>query len=133
MTRWTSRYVAGYAVLLVITGLSLLFSPESFDPTLDLDRRAGKPLVQVLGAACIGFAVACWTARRALLGGIYGRAVVSGVQVFTFIGFLVLITQLSAPVSTAFWALLILLAFGMALFSWFLFGGTPVEPMRDED
>ena len=55
---------------MALAGAVLLFAPREVMP-------ASHPpvLVQLIGAALLGFALANWTARGAMLGGIYGRAV----------------------------------------------------------
>lgn len=117
--RLTTTLVTLYAALLLAAGLALLFAPEVVFPAAE----AGAPLAlaQLLGAALLGFAAADWTARHALLGGIYGRAVVAGNQVFAFVGALVLLKDVPAEGGLAFWAVLLVLVFGAVLFSVLLY------------
>jgi hypothetical protein len=66
------------ALLLLLGGLALLFAPDVIVPAL----IPGFPpeaawLGQLLAAAWLGLAALNWLQRHALLGGIYGRAVVA--------------------------------------------------------
>ena len=62
------------------------FAPAEAGRTLSGAEASDLVLVQLLGAALLGIGAASWVARRSLLGGIYGRAVVVGNQVFAFVG-----------------------------------------------
>jgi hypothetical protein len=66
------------ALLLAIVGIAASFAPD------EILRWSGTPsspflplLVQVVGAAYLGFAVLNWMARHTLIGGIYGRPVLT--------------------------------------------------------
>ena len=88
----------------------------------------GVPVLgQLLGAALLGFAAANWLARRSMLGGIYGRAVVAGNAAFAFIGALSLLGGVPAEPGLAFWLLLAVLVAGAALFGWLLLRGPHLE------
>ncbi len=116
-----SALVSLYAVVLLMAGVGLLFAPEAFSPIAE--GTASQPLVlaQLIGAALLGFGTASWTARKTILGGIYGRAVVVGNQMFAFVGALVLLKSVPATPTPAFWGLLLVLALGAALYSVLLF------------
>lgn len=126
--RLTSALVRLYAALLLVTGAALLFAPEVvFVGAAGSDVKA-LVLAQLVGAALLGFAAANWTARGAILGGIYGRAVVMGNQAFAFIGVLVLLRNLPAERGLAFWFFLLVLAFGAVLYSVLLYRSPKAPP-----
>ena len=66
--------VALSALCLATFGALLLFAPEELSGVL-VPGANGGPLVQLLGAALLGFGAMNWIARGAARGGIYGRAV----------------------------------------------------------
>lgn len=124
----TSTLVSIYAVLLLLAGTILLFVPETVSPGGEAGVLASSLIPQLLGAAFLGIGVANWLARRSLLGGIYGRAVVGGTQAFSFIGCLVLLRGFASDGGAAYWILLAVLSYGALLFSFLLFrGGQPGE------
>jgi hypothetical protein len=71
-------------------GVLLLFAPAEVARMLILHTADG-PLVQLLGAALLGFGAMNWIARASQLGGIYGKAVVAGNQTHLTIGALLLL------------------------------------------
>lgn len=104
-----------YAALLAALGIAPLFLPE-------LSGVAGvEPLTQLVGAGLIGFAVANWTGRGLVLGGIYGRALVAGNQAFALIGALVLVRPVFADPTAPSVLLLAVLTFGAILYSVLLY------------
>jgi hypothetical protein len=113
------------AIALAAPGLLLVFAPSELARALG-HAPGGDALLQVFGAALLGFAAANWTARGSFLGGIYGRSVVAGNQAHFFIGALVLVSHASrAGGPVALWALCALYVAGAAWFSWLLWGGGP--------
>ncbi|HEX9953336.1 MAG TPA: hypothetical protein VGB53_16310 [Rubricoccaceae bacterium] len=111
--------LGGYAGLLAVAGLVLLFAPEAVG--------SEPPVVaQLVGAAFLGFASLTWTARGLVIGGIYGRAVVAGNQTFSVVGALVLGRHLLDGPSVAAG-----IGFGILLLGAVLFGvvlrRSPVE------
>lgn len=114
-------------MLLALCGIALLFQPQVTGSWTDEGAQM-HVLNQVLGAALLGFAAANWIARRSMLGGIYGRAIVAGNQVFALVGALVLLGSTPAQPNPGYWLLFALLAAGAALFSWLLIRGPRVEP-----
>ena len=116
-----SGLVRLYAALLLVAGAALLFAPEVAFSAATLAGPEPLVLAQLVGAALLGFAAANWTGRGAILGGIYGRAVVVGNQAFAFVGVLVLVRNLPSERSPAFWALLLVLVFGAGLYSVLLY------------
>lgn len=110
-----------YIALLLISGATLLFLPEIASPAVDSADPRLLVLAQLLGASLLAFAAGNWTARGAILGGIYGRAVVVGNQAFAFVGTLVLLKNLATESGSAFWFLFLVLAFGGVLYSVLMF------------
>lgn len=134
--RLTSALVRLYAALLLVAGVALLFAPEVVFVGMAEGEGQDLVLAQLLGAALLGFAAANWTARGAVLGGIYGRAVVVGNQAFAFIGVLVLLRNLPAERGLTFWFFLLVLAFGAVLYSVLLYRSprikaSPPEPPEE--
>ena len=107
---------------MAIVGAVLLLAPREVGLWLMLG--SGDPVIlQVLGAALLGYGAANWTARGSLLGGIYGRAVVVGNQMHLMVGALLLVKrgfQVGAP-HPAYWILSGLYVFGAGVFSYLLF------------
>jgi hypothetical protein len=99
----------------------LLIAPEEVGRLL-ISGTAGLPLVQLLGAAFLGFGAMNWIARGSVLGGIYGRAVVAGNQVHLTIGAIVLVRHaFVAECSPVYWALTGIYVLGAAVFSYLLY------------
>jgi hypothetical protein len=111
------------AIALAAPGFVLLFAPAEIGPALG-QPAGSNTLLQVFGAALLGFAAATWTARATFVGGIYGRAVVAGNQAHFFIGALVLTAHaVRAGGPPAFWLLCAIYVAGAVWFSWLLWGG----------
>jgi hypothetical protein len=122
--------VALSAVCLAAFGAMLLFAPGELSAGLGPSAGA-DPLVQLLGAALLGFGAANWIARGAALGGIYGRAVVAGNQTHLTIGALLLLKR-SVDVGALhprYWVLTVLYVLGAAFFGYLtFFRSGPREP-----
>jgi hypothetical protein len=105
-----------------IAGAMLLFAPDEASRVL-IPGSGGPVLVQLLGAAFLGFGSANWIARGALLGGIYGRAVVAGNQTHLTVGALLLVKHgvHVGPPHPAYWVLTVLYVLGAAFFSYLMF------------
>lgn len=78
------------ALLLVLTGIILLFFPQEVSHYLNLNE-ANPIFFQIFGSVYFGFAILNWIAKGSLLGGIYGRPVVIGNFTHFTIGTLALI------------------------------------------
>ena len=118
-----STLITAYAALLAVCGLVLVFAPSEVAASIGAGGGGEPALVQVLGAALLGFAAANWAARTSVLGGIYGRAVVGGNQVFAFVGVLSLLGGAPEAPGVGYWVAVALLAAGTVLFSWLLYRG----------
>ena len=82
----STRISQASALLLLLGGLALLFLPDVVLPRLVPGFPvAGAWLGQLLGAAWLGVAALDWLARGTLLGGIYGRPVVTANAVLHFV------------------------------------------------
>ena len=102
-------------------GILLLFAPEEVGGSL-MSGAYGGTLVQLLGGALLGFAAMNWLARRSVLGGIYGRAVVAGNQTHLTIGALLLVKHgITAGGSAAYWTLTSVYVLGAGLFLYLFF------------
>ena len=67
------------AVWMVLAGLVASFMPQELLVRFGAESKgAGPVLVQVLGAAYLGFAMLNWMARENLMGGVYSRPVAMG-------------------------------------------------------
>ena len=111
------------AIALAASGMLLVFAPSELGAAL-AQPSGSDVLLQVFGAALLGFAVANWTARGSFLGGIYGRAVVAANQMHFVVGVMVLLSHArQIGGSVAFWVLCALYAVGAAWFSWLLWRG----------
>lgn len=113
--------VALSALCFAAIGALLLFAPgEAAGAALPGDD--GGPLLQLLGAALLGFGAMNWIARGSILGGIYGRAVVAANQTHLTIGALLLVKHgVDAGGSAAFWLLTGAYVLGAGLFGYLFF------------
>jgi len=108
--------VALSALCFAAIGVLLLFAPEEVSGTL-IPPADGGPLMQLLGAALLGFGAMNWVARGSLLGGIYGRSVVAGNQTHLTIGAILLVKHAAvAGGSPTYWALTGVYVLGAGLF-----------------
>lgn len=84
--------VRASALFAALAGLVLLFTPETamalLAPTLPAESLW---LAQLLGAAWLGFASLNWHHRRRLLGGIYGRPIISANALHWFVAAMTLL------------------------------------------
>ena len=126
--RLVARGVTFSAIFVGALGALLLFGPEEMSRVLA--RSAGAaPLVQLLGAALLGFGVLNWIGRHHKLGGIYARAIVASNQMHFTVGAIVLLKHgLAEGGSTAYW-LLSALYFAEALFFSQLMFGWRIWPL----
>lgn len=121
-TRWVMTLSAA---LLLAHGVVLLFAPELFFALFNLSNSPeGSVSAQLFSAALIGVGLMNWTARSLVLGGIYGRAIVHGNFVFSFICFLVGIrARLNGYGNQYFWIEVVLYLASAIVFGVMLFRG----------
>jgi hypothetical protein len=117
-----SAAVAVSALCFALVGVSLLFAADEVGGALG-PAGGSRPLLQLLGAALLGFAAMNWIARGSILGGIYGRAVVAGNQTHLTIGAILLVKHgVEAGGSAAYWTLAGVYVLAAALFVYLFFG-----------
>jgi hypothetical protein len=124
------RFMEGTAIVLGVAALALIFAPELTLARLSIAPTVGaSAIAQLYGAALFGLAMTSWLARTMLLGGIYGKAVVSGGFAHALVGAFAMLHTLRASSGTALvWgasAVYILLAIG---FGTLMFGRGPAAP-----
>lgn len=119
--------VALSALCFAAIGVLLLFAPAEVSG-LSIPGAGGGPLVQLLGAALLGFGAMNWVARGSALGGIYGRAVVAGNQTHLTIGAILLVKHgFAAGGSLAYWILTAVYVLGAGLFLYLFFFSSGVQ------
>ncbi len=113
------------ALFLAVTGLALLFASDDILPLLVQGSPPGFALIgQLLGAAWLGVASLNWLSKSTLIGGIYGRAVVSANVLVYFVTAMALIKPVmldDAP--TVLRILLVPIAVLAVVYLWLLFRG----------
>ncbi len=120
--------VALSALSLAALGALLLFAPKEMAESL-IAGTDGGPLVQLLGAALLGFAAMNWIARGSVLGGIYGRAVVAGNQTHLTIGALLLLKHgVVAGGRPSYWILTGIYVLAAGLFTYLFFSAGTRTP-----
>ena len=124
------RFMEATAIVLGVAALSLIFAPELALARLSMaPTPATSTLAQLYGAALFGLAMTSWLARTMLLGGIYGKAVVTGGFAHALVGVFALLHTLRASNGNALvWgacAVYALLAIG---FGTLMFGRGPASP-----
>jgi hypothetical protein len=107
-----------------LLGISLTFLPEELLQLYGYSAKTPLPqLLQLAGAAFLGFAMLNWTAKGQLFGGIYGRPIALGNFLHFFAGASALIkgyaSEQSSLLYVAVMALYLLFAFffGYMLFT----------------
>jgi hypothetical protein len=117
------RFMEATAIVLGAAALALIFAPELVLARLAIEPAAAAiPLAELYGAALFGLALTSWMARTMLLGGIYGKAVVSGGFAHALVGVFALLHALRAATGNMFlWGAcavyaLLAIAFGMLMF-----------------
>lgn len=84
------------AAWMVLVGIVASFMPQELLVHFRADGKGiGPVLVQVLGAAYLGFAMLNWMARENLIGGIYSRPVAMGNFVHFVVAALALVKFIS--------------------------------------
>jgi vacuolar-type H+-ATPase subunit I/STV1 len=89
------------ALFLMAAGILLSFAPKELSPYFPVPV---DPLVlQLAGALYFAFGMVNWTAREALIGGIYGRPVLIGNVTHFVIGALTLVKNILSGGSEPLW------------------------------
>ena len=128
MTRWLMMFSA---VFLAALGFATFYMPERvLGVHGTVPDNATLLLIQMMGALYLGFAILNWTARGAIIGGIYARPLALG----NFLHF-VLVTTLLAKAAYTFGVLQLAISalvfgvfaagFGLVLFK------NPRQPVAD--
>ncbi len=100
-------FVTCSALALLGGGVVLLFDPQSIGST----SQPTIAITSLYAAALIGLALATWIGRTGPMGGIYGRALVTGNFGHAFIGCLSLLRPaMAAREASVWWAALALYA-----------------------
>ena len=108
-----TRLVGIYASGLLILGALLLFLPVEMYLQLYADQNSDELAISMLGGALLAMGFGNWVGRESVLGGIYGKAILVGNQMFTLISTLLMLKRaLSGATATGFW--LVLIFFGLA-------------------
>lgn len=124
------RFMEATAIVLAAAALALIFAPELVLARFAIEPvPAAIPLAELYGAALFGLAITSWIARTMLLGGIYGKAVVTGGFGHALVGALALLHAVRASSGNAFlWAVCALYALLAIAFGTLMFGRGPAAP-----
>ena len=120
------------AIVLLLGGICLLFASDALVPMLapGTPRSATWP-GQLVAAGWLAVAALNWLSRGAMLGGIYGRPVVSANLVLYFVTAMVLLrTALDNDVHPLIWIATVLHVLLAGIYGWLLFRG-PFEQTTD--
>lgn len=108
------------ALLLIAAGIVCTFLPKELAAMLGSDTITGSAvIIQIVGALYFAFGMVNWTAREALIGGVYGRPVAIGNLTHFTVGGLALIkSSASSPLLLAAAGIYLLFAvlFGIIFF-----------------
>ena len=89
----STRVTRASAILLALAGAASLFAPvEVLSRTVPDIPPSASWLGQLLGAAWLGLATMNWLARFTMVGGIYGRAIVSANAAAYFVSAMVMLS-----------------------------------------
>jgi hypothetical protein len=112
------------AAWFLILALATSFAGVDLLVAAGLDIGIGAtPMLQLLGAALLGFAVMNWMAKGSMIGGIYARPLAAGDFIYFAVATLSLIKPLiGGLLPTALIVALVLHAAFAVAFGWLLFG-----------
>lgn len=101
----TKLLMSASAVVLGTIGVLLSFLPEEILAYAGVNSTSFSPIIlQLLGAAYLGFAMLNWMAKGNLIGGIYSRPVAIGnLMHFIVSGLALLKAAYASPTGTALW------------------------------
>lgn len=113
------------AFLFGLAGVALLFAPvELLARIAPAVPPSAAWIGQLLGAAWLGLAAMNWTTRFAMVGGIYGRAVVFANATAYFVSAMVMLSAARRVSSTSALLVLAIVTLAMAaLYGYLLFRG----------
>ena len=112
------------AAVLLVGGLALLFASDAILPRLvPAFPPAAAWVGQLLAAAWLSVAALNWHHRSALLGGIYGRPVVTTNAVLYFMSATSLFNIVRSDGERTVWVLFVPAAIFAAVYGWLLFRG----------
>ena len=123
----TKYVMSGAAIVLGLAGIVCLFLPEEIFKLYNSSaENVQLLLVQLLGAAYLGFASLNWISRNALMGGIYGRPVVGANYTHFIIGSLLVVKAVvSKPDNIMLWCAMAVYALFAIGFAAILHGPPP--------
>jgi len=117
------RFMEATAIALGAAAIALIFAPELVLARFGIEPAvAAIPLAELYGAALFGLAMTSWFARTMLLGGVYGKAIVTGGFGHALVGVFALLHAVRATSGNSFLWLacalyaLLALAFGALMF-----------------
>jgi len=124
------RFMEVAAFVLGAAALSLIFAPELALARLAIaPTPAASALAQLYGAALFGLATTAWFARTMLLGGIYGKAIVTGGFAHALVGAFALFHTLRATAGDVLvWGAFAVYALLALAFGTLMFGRGPASP-----
>ena len=109
---------------MLVGGLAMLFASDVILPRLVPGfPPAAAWLGQLLGAAWLGVSGLNWHHRSALLGGIYGRPVLTTNMLLYFVSATSLLKVVGDHQERALWLLVVPAVIFAALYAWLLFRG----------
>lgn len=112
------------AAWLLILALAVSFAGPKFLAAMGVETTsAAAPLLKLLGAALLGFAIMDWMAKAVMIGGIYARPLAAGNFLYFAVGTLSLLKPLiNGVLPPALIVALVIHALFAVAFGWLLFG-----------
>lgn len=94
--RWSRALMTGSAFVNAFIGLALVFLPQEAATAIGMHLPAPEHTLffQLGGAAYLGFGLLNYTGRGAILGGIYGKAILAGNWIFHLVASITLLRSL---------------------------------------
>jgi hypothetical protein len=124
---YIAYFMTASAIILAICGIGLIFASEEVGNRLFGVTTNYLP-ISLCGGAMFSFGAMNWVARRSVLGGIYGRAVVAGNQAHFFIGSMILLrAAFNADFPWPTVVLLCLYALHALMFSYLMFWSSGLD------
>ncbi|MDQ3417631.1 MAG: hypothetical protein M3541_02445 [Acidobacteriota bacterium] len=125
----TRLLMTASAIFLGAQGMAASFLPSEILDFIDdiAHNRVEAVLVQLFGAALIGFAMMNWMARGAPAGGIYGRPIIAGTLVQYAVGGIALLKMAALGALPAVGIVLTIVYCGFTIaFAVVMFGRGPI-------